>query len=73
MEASNDLPTGTIMIKYIFRTFGIASIYYSVLFFVKMPRFYYYVKGVPYDKNYWCGPFVSDDVFSPIVEVGIFP
>jgi len=67
------------MNRYLTMTFMVVCGFYSSIIFVAMPRFKYFngvdetTGAVRYDKDKNCGPFESDNVESPISEVGLFP
>jgi len=73
-SASNDSSTGSLMNMYLTFTFMIVCAFYSVILFVKMPRFHFWIEdsGV-YDMDTMCGPFNSNNEKSGMDEVGLFP
>jgi hypothetical protein len=59
--ASNDSSTGSLMNMYLTFTFMIVCAFYSVVLFIKTPRFNYWIDASEvYDMNVMCGPFNSN-------------
>merc|ERR1711907_721595 len=68
------------MNMYLNFTFIIACGFYSFLIFDATPRHNYVIHNgtgdndfIVFDPEKWCGPFLSNNEFSPVTETGVFP
>lgn len=74
LSASNDMGTGSLMNMYSTITFLVVFAFYSCILFLKTPRFKYWsLTTNTIDLTMNCGPFESNNEFSPTEEVGLFP